>query len=160
MRLEKIKNIPRIIIYLGLTFLLVLLLAVSGNVGDQSKSQPVKSTSEQTQTPSKVANESETDSDIDTVDPEPLAEVSLYTRVKVSLKTNISNNTTTGSSKVEITQNGETEIIDEDFDEATDGNSFRIKVNDGEVDFDFDFDQDTKEESSVNQKIKIKNETD
>ena len=163
MRLTLTRNIPRIIIYLGLLALLFALVLLAGQTNPSSpnsKFSPIKVQGTQTQNSDQVASETDSSGRDENSATTSQNSSSISTRIRVSVNSNTTNNETTGSANVEFTENGETQTFEEDFDDIFDNDSFKIKVNEGEVDFDFDFDQNTKNKSSFEQTVKIKNGSD
>ena len=84
---------------------------------------------------------------------------STSTKVKIKINSSTQNGDTTGSSEVTVTQDGQTTTLSEPIDEAGNDCNFDININNGEFDFDCDFDQDSENETEINQRIKIKQES-
>ena len=93
------------------------------------------------------------------------------TKLKVSIITSTTNGETTGSTEVKVTTNGFTQDFSEILDECLTNGKIKISMEDTkikcksedgslEIDWSSKTDQNTKNESSFEQEIEIKNESD
>lgn len=177
MRLEVIKNTPRIVFYLGLVGLLLLLLAISGKLNDPASNKKIadsKTNSAQTQTLDETENEKNSDGEeqeTSSTNSSATSNVSTSTKIHVSVNSSSTNDETTGSTKVEVTSNGNTFDFSDIFEECFSDGDIKIKFGDTkidcesedgnfEVDWDSDFDQDEKSEFSSETSIDEKQSND
>ena len=171
MRLTLTRNIPRIIIYLGLLVLLLSLVVLSGNYSKSNpngKSSPIKIQGTQTQNSDQVAFETDSsDGDENSANTSQNTS-SLNTRIRVSVDSNTTNNETTGHTNIEVTQNGETQDFSNALSECLSAGNINIDIGDSEIDcesedgrleidWNSDNDQRTKTKTSSSQDIEIDN---
>ena len=130
MRLSLTRNIPRIIIYLGLLALLLSLVVLSGNSSKSNrngKSSPIKIQGTQIQN----ATDSETNSQGGEVSGTSSNNTSsTATRIKVSVNSNTTNGETTGSTEIEITSNGETQTFDDVLNKCLTAGNIKVSTED------------------------------
>ncbi|OGY20945.1 MAG: hypothetical protein A2126_02770 [Candidatus Woykebacteria bacterium GWB1_45_5] len=162
MRLAVLRSFPWRIVYLVGAALLLLALAIFGSSGNskqvQNNKEPIPSKFQEENQASQVSSlQSNTDGEEGNNND---SQESTSTKVHVSVSSNTTNGETTGQASVEVTQDGQTQIFTQDISDVVDGNNFRIKVNNGKVDFDVDFDQHTKNKSSIEQEVEIEQESD
>jgi hypothetical protein len=164
MRFIAFKNLPKTIIYSSLVVLLLITLAVSNNLNQNGPSESGASIQGEQSREADIA--SETSDEPGNTDEESETSSSSKTKVKISVHTNTTNNKTTGSANIEVTENGVTESINKTIEDISSGN-LSIKINgeelnidetdeDGklEVDFDSDFDQDQESETETDVSVK------
>ncbi len=175
MRLEAIKNTPRIVFYLGLVGLLLLLLAVSGKINDPISNKKIvdsKTGSVQSQTLEEV----ESDEGSNGEDQESLSansntpsSFSTSTKIHISVNSSSTKNKTTGSFKLNIdgNENDFSTALDEclakgevEIDE--DGSEIECELDEDGLKIDFDIDSKHKSTSktSIETSVDTKNESD
>ncbi|HEX7456072.1 MAG TPA: hypothetical protein VF303_01220 [Candidatus Nanoarchaeia archaeon] len=171
MRLTILRNVPKIIIYLGLVFLLLALLAVSGTFDNQGFNKKVSSekiNGQKNKNAETVASESNNNSGSSDQNSEDQNQTSNKTKVRVSVSSNTTNGETTGSTNVKVTTNGKTQDLSEALDEclvagkikiSTEDSKIECESSDGSVEIDWDSENDTdqKSEFSSDTDINVKN---
>ncbi len=176
MRLEVIKSTPRIVFYLGLVGLL-LLLAISGKLNEPIQNKKIVDTkvdSTQAQTLDEAEEEENSDGEeqeTSSANSSATANFSTSTKIHVSVNSSNTNGETTGSAKVEVTNNGNTFDFSDIFEECFAEGDIKIKIGDTKidcesedgnfkVDWDSDFDQNVKNEYSNETNIDEKKSND
>ena len=140
--------------------LIVILLVLFGS----SQNEQVKIKAEETQKSGaatglyQVAN-SVNDVSVSNGSSDAQEQSSTSTKVKIKINSSTQNGNTCESSEITVTQYGQTTTLSEPIDEAGNDCNFDININNGEFDFDCDFDQDSENETEINQRIKIKQES-
>jgi hypothetical protein len=93
------------------------------------------------------------------------------TKIHVSVNSSTNNEGTSGSTKVEVTTNGQTQDFSEALEDCLESGDIRVSTKDTkiecesedgsvEIDWDSDSDEDQENESSMEQEVRIKRETD
>ena len=171
MRFEVLKNIPKIIIYLGLVLILLAFLVVSGSFNNQGQSNKTSTTKIQGQQSQKLdqATSESTNSGEDTTSTNTIQSTkSTSTKIHVSVSSSTTNNKTTGSTEIEVTTNGKTQNFSEVLDKCITAGKIKISTedlkikcesDDGSVEIDWksDHDESQKNESSFSLEIDKKN---
>ena len=177
MRLEVIKNTPRIVFYLGLVGLLLLLLAVSGKLNDPIQNKKIVDTkvgSTQTQTLDESENEvnvDDTDQGTPSTNSNTTSNFSTSTKIHISVNSSSTNGETTGSAEIEVTNNGNIIDFSDIFEDCFADGNIKIKIgytkidcksDDGnfEVDWDSKFKQKEQNDFSSKTDIDEKNSND
>ncbi|OGY26840.1 MAG: hypothetical protein A2Z11_01510 [Candidatus Woykebacteria bacterium RBG_16_43_9] len=140
MRLESVKNTPRIVIYLGLVGLLLILLAISGSFDNQNinkKASATKVQGTQTQTSDELKTENDVDNDQESSDEASSSNTSNQnsnsTKVNISVSTNSTNGETTGSAEITVTTNGETQDFSEALGECLTAGKIKVSTENSKI---------------------------
>jgi len=161
MRLTILKNYSWRIANLVVAAVLLLALAIFGSSETTKESNSTKDAispifqEENQVSETKSTKPGGTEESADSDNSQKTTSIKLH----VLVNSNTTNGETTGQAEIEVTKNGETNTISENLDKLTDSNNFRIKVNDGEVDFDVDFDQNTKSKTSSETDVRERQRT-
>lgn len=140
MRLETIKNTPRIVFYLGLVGLLLLLLAISGKLNEPIQNKKIVDTkvdSTQVQTldeAEKEENSDDEEQETSSANSNTTANFSTSTRIHISVNSHSTNGETTGSAELEITNNGNSFDFSDVFEECFSDGNIKIKIGGTKID--------------------------
>ena len=140
MRLEVIKSTPRIVFYLGLVGLLLLLLAISGKLNDATSNKKIVDTKvdpTQAQTldeAEKEENSDDEEQETSSANSNTSSSSSTSAKFSVSINSHSTSGETTGSAKVEVTNNGNTVVFSDIFEECFSDGNIKIKIGDTKID--------------------------